>query len=370
MAIQTRLEDMQVGDKIIARYSSMLTGVYGEFSELGTYPESGQMIPINVSVLSGPPDGGFYFIYVGEDFKGRKILVADRNVQAGMSWNELNEKGVATKEGLPLIGLKKGYFINVRLLTGGVSDASKGSSEWDRYISSALVGTSSTALWNWHNIYSWASTSNLADSRVLRGNTSYTLWTYAPTAWNNPLAGFRPVFVAEKVLEPKIKKYLVAKDNAILRYSVNLVSGEKEWIALPETVLTKELFLTHGMTDLSSIPESAWAELGTDFEILCFKEEASPLQVKVTTETLYDAPNKRYLGTGKIKADEVDLPVGATAFVIQTMAENATFTVTYDGVDLGVKEPGVKHPIIGGKKLEVFAEMTDGQVDAVALLWL
>lgn len=141
-------------------------------------------------------------------------------------------------------------------------------------------------------------------------------------------------------------------------------------MTLPETVLTKDLFLTHGMTDLSAIPEEAWAELGTDFEILCFKEEASPLQVKVTTETLYDEVNQRYQGTGKAKVEEATLPVGVKQVVVQAMYENTVFTLVHEGVELGVIEPGTPFEVPGQGKVELYAELTAGVLDAVSLAWV
>lgn len=173
----------------------------------------------------------------------------------------------------------------------------------------------------------------------------------------------------EYVLELSEKRYLISKEGQSLHHTTNPISGEKEWITLPETVLTKELFLTHGMTDLSSIPESAWAELGEDFEILCFKEEAAPLQVKVTTETLYDEANKRYAGTGVALVESVDIPLGAKGFMIQSMGENVTFSATYGGEDIGEKQANVLHEIEGGQTLEVKAELINGTLDAVAVLW-
>ena len=182
--------------------------------------------------------------------------------------------------------------------------------------------------------------------------------------------GFRPVLVAESLSMPKETRYLISKEGSVLHHEINPTSGEKEWITLPETVLTKDLFLTHGMTDLSAIPEEAWAELGTDFEILCFKEEASPLQVKVTTETLYDEVNQRYQGTGKAKVEEATLPAGVKQVVVQAMYENTVFTLVREGVELGVIEPGTPFEVPGQGKVELYAELTAGVLDAVSLAWM
>lgn len=174
----------------------------------------------------------------------------------------------------------------------------------------------------------------------------------------------------EYLLDLSEKRYLISKEGSVLHHDINPTSGEKEWITLPETVLTKDLFLTHGMTDLSAIPEEAWAELGTDFEILCFKEEAAPLQVKVTTETLYDEANQRYQGTGKAKVEEATLPTGVKQVLVQSMHENTAFTLVHEGVDLGVIEPGTPFEVPGEGKVELYAELTAGMLDAVSLAWM
>jgi|SRR5579875_2798389 len=92
---QTNPSKMQIGDFIAASYTAA-SGAFGSFSGLGISPTS--FIP---PASSATPNGGFYLIYVGDDFLGRKILVADRNVQQNISWDTLNTAGVASGSGLP-----------------------------------------------------------------------------------------------------------------------------------------------------------------------------------------------------------------------------------------------------------------------------
>ena len=80
---------MQVGDAIACRYTASSNSV-GVFSELGTC--TANEIPVGGS---SSPDGLFYFIHVGYDHKGRKKLVADRNIQHSISWDTLNAMGIA-----------------------------------------------------------------------------------------------------------------------------------------------------------------------------------------------------------------------------------------------------------------------------------
>ncbi len=86
---------MQIGDYIPCRYTAPTSGVVGSFSELGT--TTAPLIPV---ASSATPDGSFNFIYVGDDFKRRKILIADRNIQHSISWDTLNTAGIASGSGL------------------------------------------------------------------------------------------------------------------------------------------------------------------------------------------------------------------------------------------------------------------------------
>lgn len=368
MAIKTSIDAMAIGDKIIARYQGLISKKTGIFSEIGSYPETSRKISPRPN---GTEDGGFYFVYVGDDSKGRKLLIGEQNVQSVISWDELSVSGVASKDGAPIVFSSTGEKIEgmyVRLLTGGLSDATKSKSEWNKYIVESPLGNSS-AVWNWQNIYSWTSTTMPTNdaNRILRGYSGFDYLTSAQTTTAASTIGFRPLLVVDP---PKAMKYLVKHSESILKNIVNENSGEREWITLPETVLTKDLFLTHGMTDLSTIPEEAWAELGTDFDILCFKEEAAPLQVKVTTETLYDEVNQRYQGTGKAKVEEATMPPGVKHVLVQAMYENTAFTLVHEGIELGAIEPGVPFEVPGEGTVELYAELTAGVLNAVSLAWM
>lgn len=96
MAIVTDINQLQIGDKIICRYTAG-SNQFGTFSELGTCIAT--EIPVTSSAT---PDGSFYFIYSGDDHLGRKKLVADRNIQHSISWDTLNSVGVASGNGLPI----------------------------------------------------------------------------------------------------------------------------------------------------------------------------------------------------------------------------------------------------------------------------
>ncbi|MGX9755902.1 discoidin domain-containing protein [Clostridioides difficile] len=78
---RTSVEDMEIGDIISCKYTATTAGKIGEFSELGVC--NCEEIPRDVS--SPTPNGKFFFIKVDDN-----KLIADRNIQNNISWNEIN----------------------------------------------------------------------------------------------------------------------------------------------------------------------------------------------------------------------------------------------------------------------------------------
>lgn len=91
----TDIKDLVVGKRIRFNYGAT-SGAVGTLSALGE--ETGAFIPV---ASSATPNGDAYFIMVDTDFKGRKILIADRNIQSSISWDVLNTAGIASGSGLP-----------------------------------------------------------------------------------------------------------------------------------------------------------------------------------------------------------------------------------------------------------------------------
>ncbi|MGO0984510.1 discoidin domain-containing protein [Clostridioides difficile] len=79
------IEDMEVGDIISCKYTATTAGKIGEFSELGVC--NCEEIPRDVS--SPTPNGKFFFIKVDDN-----KLIADRNIQNNISWNEINKSDI------------------------------------------------------------------------------------------------------------------------------------------------------------------------------------------------------------------------------------------------------------------------------------
>lgn len=278
MAIKTRLEDMVIGDKIICywRSNSSSLNPNNHFSLLGSV-SSEPSVPISFADSTGTR---YYFIYVGNDFKGRMILIADRNVCHTISWDQLNTMGYATKDGVPIttLGLDPTKWkTNIRLLTGGVSSALKANSEWDKYIVKSTLGGTITAgddaVWNWSGIASVTSTTYIgaAANRTTRGNTSVTYLNSVQTSGTPSTVGFRPVLVAESLAKPIVDKYLIQDGEEIKTFLNN------SWFVIGQSPSTHAMF-DQGMNDLKVIPAEAWALLEGDFDVLTYTNKLDNIQ--------------------------------------------------------------------------------------------
>ena len=236
MAIKARLEDMVIGDKIICAFygSHGSMNINDHFNSFGTniYGPSG-----TVAFVSGSTEN-FYFIYAGNDFKGRMILVADRNVCHSISWDQLNTMGVATKDGVEVTSLgldPTQWKTNIRLLTGGTSDATKANSEWDKYIVNGPF-PGDNAAWNWSGIKSFSSTSAPTSSnRVIRGGDSATaFFNTSATGSTSSTVGFRPVLVAESLVQTINNKYLIQDGEEIKTWSKGSEGSVSPLTAVPK----------------------------------------------------------------------------------------------------------------------------------------
>jgi hypothetical protein len=202
--IQDYISSLETGDFISCEYVATSNSI-GVFSNLGKATKA--LIP---SASSATPNGTFYFIMTGYDSRGRKKLVADRNVQHGISWDTLNTAGIASGSGLPVVidGWENMY--TMRLLSGGISATDK-DNEWDKIIAESTLGGSiaagDTNVWNWASQYSWSSSSSSSDKRMIRGY--FAKDTYVGTDSSNVVHGndgFRPVLIVEDTTKVTINK--------------------------------------------------------------------------------------------------------------------------------------------------------------------
>lgn len=84
----TNPRNLAIGKRIRCNYRNFTSGKTGYFNRLGL--ETTNFIPAGSSAVT---NGDFYFICVDKDYLGRWKLLADRNIQKAISWDELNSKG-------------------------------------------------------------------------------------------------------------------------------------------------------------------------------------------------------------------------------------------------------------------------------------
>ena len=163
-----------------------------------------------------------YQIYWREVNDGaKKLLVADRNILASVSWDQLSAQGLVFGKEITIDSQK----YKVRILTGGTdrrvsNDSYSGgtptNNDWDRIITreagfSGLPAPSSTDLdssanetdmnsthnkfWNWFYMYSWVQETYVGNTgiRVVRGFTSARNCNWDSSSNVYPHFGFRPV---------------------------------------------------------------------------------------------------------------------------------------------------------------------------------
>ena len=107
------------------------------------------------------PDGKFYFVCVDE-YNGKKIFIADRNVQSKISWETLNESNFCSNSGTNYETLTEIKDSIMRLPLSNVLnyDMDLSSSEWDTYLMKEEIGTSKVSAskcnyWNMRRTSSW-----------------------------------------------------------------------------------------------------------------------------------------------------------------------------------------------------------------------
>ncbi|KON84292.1 hypothetical protein [Aneurinibacillus migulanus] len=170
---------------------------------------------------------------------GKKLLLCDRNILAGVEWSELNAQGLIFGKTITIDG--KQY--NLRVLTGGTTYRVSGdgysggapiSNEWDRIItnegnfsglpkpSSSDLDTTQDAVdlnshhntfWNWYDIYSLCQEKYDQDSatRSMRGFNSARFYSWG--SGMHTFIGWRPVL---EILNAVPTLTLSTQNNVIL----------------------------------------------------------------------------------------------------------------------------------------------------------
>ncbi|SCY72078.1 hypothetical protein SAMN05720606_10891 [Paenibacillus polysaccharolyticus] len=238
----SNVADLEVGKRIRCNYQSSTANTVGVFSGLGE--QTSDFIPVTSSTT---PNGDFYFIMV-ENRNGRKLLVADRNIQNGVSWDTINISGMVSGVLVSLTELKE-MSTSIRLLTGGINASDK-DNEWDRYIVNSTLNGKVTAgdnnVWNYNGGASWTSTTNAAGSanRTGRGaNGNAGASGYNPSAYiaAATATGFRPVM--EVVVLPMYRSF-ISHDGSYKKWNAG-------WSVVSPTLPSENTFIGEGISDLS-----------------------------------------------------------------------------------------------------------------------
>lgn len=151
---------LDIGKLIRASYVASSNQV-GSLSGIGKVTENSYL-----STSPQPnPVGDFYFVMVGYDNYGRQMLIADRCIQSGISWNVLNEAGIASGSGIPITIDSQTYYLRLlRSVSYGVT-SDIGDDEYSKYLeASSLNGTISAGdinFWN-HSSGSWTQSTRAA----------------------------------------------------------------------------------------------------------------------------------------------------------------------------------------------------------------
>lgn len=152
------------------------------------------------------------WIEINEDNK--KLLICDRNLITGVSWNELNNQNLVY--GKVIMISDKRYLL--RLLTGSPNEKEKGFSEWDKYIQNLdeienlPISTDnknniikeetedeekgqSNKLWNWRSCCSFTQSEYGKNNKfcIIRGLYSTAYNNYCDKDITYETVGYRPV---------------------------------------------------------------------------------------------------------------------------------------------------------------------------------
>jgi len=202
---KTDLLDMNVGDYIACKATSINTGTVVTLSDLGASLATATSNEISTTTLPTSPSGYFYFIKVT---KGR--LVADRNIHGSVTWAIYNNNNLIEGKSVT-IGTNNVF---IRSLTGGSAyatsayarasvDYSTGyafpeGNEYDKYIVLSDLGGTATPnndnVWHYSASYSWCQemeaydVASSATFKTSRGKSAVN--NYGSKQTN---AGFRPL---------------------------------------------------------------------------------------------------------------------------------------------------------------------------------
>ena len=144
--------------------------------------------------------------WIEVNYNGKRLLVCDRNILIGVSWDDLNNQGLI--EGKEIIIDEQKY--NIRLLSGGNTYRNNSyggypeNNEWDRIIvnegnfeglTSLQNKETHNKVWNWYCCYCWCKETKTgnSDTNVVRGYYSARCFSDNSSSKRCSFIGWRPV---------------------------------------------------------------------------------------------------------------------------------------------------------------------------------
>lgn len=119
---------------------------------------------------------------------------------------------------------------------------------------------------------------------------------------------------------------VMAITNSFLVQSGDSIKAYKgSWQDIGSAPVINQMFIEHGMADLSIIPEEQWKAIPQDSKILAYTEKDKVFTADVTVHNLYDSNSKNYHGTGIIETETEELPITRKFLMINAEHENCTF---------------------------------------------
>lgn len=210
------------------------------YSTNGSASETGDLLYISgdttnsIEIKNSDTSDDYKLQWVEVNDGSEKILICDRNIMSGVTWNRLNTLGFASKKGSGKNITIDGQQYELFMLTGGTSSSaeteSTPSNEWDKYIgnlgkfsglptpeaqdlknstSAENFKTTHNKKWNWAGCYSWCFDTYNSSYRAERGYSGARDWGYNDPDYGGDNLGWRP---ALKILNTAPKIMPVSKN--------------------------------------------------------------------------------------------------------------------------------------------------------------
>lgn len=182
-----------------------------------TNPIKGGNIPNyssgNIEIRDSDNDDNYKINWIKVTIGKNNLLIADRNILVGISWDTLNAQGLITGKDVII----NGHNYKLRVLTGGSNFSNRDSggtpttNEWDKIIANNTNKTNLTNIaWNWQTCLSWNQERYSPDTTasIARGGSSVIHIDNIRSSSSEIGLGWRPVLES-----PNKNKFLIKQNN-------------------------------------------------------------------------------------------------------------------------------------------------------------